>query len=36
MAADYSFKNDTNAQAVDIAKIGDVDELPQQFRMEGK
>jgi hypothetical protein len=31
MAADYTFTNNTKAQEVDIAKLGDVDELPKQF-----
>lgn len=30
-AEDYTFKNSTGAKQVDLAKIGDVDELPQQF-----
>jgi hypothetical protein len=32
-ADDYSFRNATAAKEVDLAKIGDVDELPLQFRM---
>jgi hypothetical protein len=36
LADDYSFKNTSSAKQVDIAGIGDVDELPSQFRMEGK
>jgi hypothetical protein len=33
VAKDYVFDNDTAAKEVDITKLGDVDELPQQFRM---
>ncbi|KAA0697494.1 DUF2092 domain-containing protein [Neorhizobium sp. P12A] len=33
---DYAFKNTTSAQQVDIEKLGNVDELPTQFRVEGK
>src|ERR1700712_825605 len=33
VAKDYVFDNGTAAKEVDITKLGDVDELPQQFRM---
>jgi hypothetical protein len=35
-ADDYAFKNATSAQQVDIEKLGNVDELPTEFRVEGK
>jgi hypothetical protein len=35
-ADDYGFENTTSARQVDIEKLGNVDELPTQFRMEGK
>jgi hypothetical protein len=35
-ADDFGFKNSTNADKVDLKKLGDIDELPEHFALGGK